>query len=106
MYSDLQRFLDNMQKMNYNYFKRELIGFSTVRILIIANKDDSLNSSSSFFFLHIFMYPRVQMKNRLELLTITSPHNLLKETTAKSVLITARIHPGETPSSFVCEGTV
>ncbi|XP_056353317.1 cytosolic carboxypeptidase 6-like isoform X1 [Oenanthe melanoleuca] len=45
-------------------------------------------------------------KRRLDLLTITSPANLRPGAEQKVVFITARVHPGETPSSFVCQGII
>ncbi|XP_066450865.1 cytosolic carboxypeptidase 6 [Eleutherodactylus coqui] len=45
-------------------------------------------------------------QRRLDLLTITSPVNLVSEAEQRVVFITARVHPGETPSSFVCQGII
>ncbi|XP_064003623.1 BEN domain-containing protein 5 isoform X4 [Pogoniulus pusillus] len=74
-YTRLQHYLDNLQRRNMNYFRRELLGLSV-------------------------------QKRRLDLLTITSPENLRPGTEQKVVFITARVHPGETPSSFVCQGII
>jgi len=46
----------------------------------------------------------VQQRN-IDLLTITSPKNLL-DTKKRVVFFTARVHPGETPSSYVCQGII
>ena len=46
----------------------------------------------------------MQQQRRLDLLTITSPHNLNPSTPCKMVFITARVHPGESPASYVCQG--
>ena len=46
----------------------------------------------------------LQQQRRLDLLTITSPKNLEPGTRCKMVFITARVHPGESPSSYVCQG--
>uniref|UniRef100_A0A8C7QLJ1 Cytosolic carboxypeptidase 6 n=1 Tax=Oncorhynchus mykiss TaxID=8022 RepID=A0A8C7QLJ1_ONCMY len=40
-------------------------------------------------------------QRRLDLLTITSP-----EKVKKLVVLTARVHPGESPASFICQGVI
>uniref|UniRef100_A0A8C8GH71 AGBL carboxypeptidase 4 n=1 Tax=Oncorhynchus tshawytscha TaxID=74940 RepID=A0A8C8GH71_ONCTS len=40
-------------------------------------------------------------QRRLDLLTITSP-----EKQKKLVVLTARVHPGESPASFICQGVI
>ena len=47
----------------------------------------------------------VQQK-QIDLLTITAPKNQRENTKCKVVFFTARVHPGETPSSFVCHGII
>lgn len=42
----------------------------------------------------------------LDLLTITDPDNLVSDVRKKIIFITSRIHPGETPSSYVCQGLI
>jgi len=48
----------------------------------------------------------VQQLRRVDLLTITHPRNLDPGARAKMVFITARVHPGETPASYVCQGLI
>ncbi|XP_078723658.1 cytosolic carboxypeptidase 6 isoform X3 [Lampetra fluviatilis] len=45
-------------------------------------------------------------QRRLDLLTITSPGNLDPGAKRRVVLVTARVHAGETPSSYVCQGLI
>ncbi|CAH8619974.1 unnamed protein product [Schistosoma intercalatum] len=48
-----------------------------------------------------------QQQRRLDLITITHPSNLNKTADKKRVIfVTARVHPGETPSSYVCQGFI
>ena len=41
--------------------------------------------------------------NYVELLTITNFKNSREK---RTVFLTSRVHPGETPASFVCEGII
>jgi hypothetical protein len=52
------------------------------------------------------LFVHFQQQRRLDLLTITHPENLYppEGQKQKMVFITSRVHPGETPSSFVCQG--
>ncbi|RZF37316.1 hypothetical protein LSTR_LSTR005648 [Laodelphax striatellus] len=43
---------------------------------------------------------------RLDILTITHPKNMTAGQQLRVVVIMARIHPGESPSSFVCQGII
>ncbi|XP_026857100.1 cytosolic carboxypeptidase 6 isoform X2 [Electrophorus electricus] len=45
-------------------------------------------------------------QRRLDLLTITSPANLNPEREKRVVFLTARVHPGESPASFICQGVI
>ncbi|OUM69367.1 hypothetical protein PIROE2DRAFT_2661 [Piromyces sp. E2] len=45
-------------------------------------------------------------KKRLDLLTISNIENFNKPGKKKTVCITSRVHPGESPSSYVCEGLI
>ncbi|XP_067846350.1 cytosolic carboxypeptidase 6 isoform X4 [Heptranchias perlo] len=74
-YTRLQHYLDNLERRNMDYFKRDLLGLSV-------------------------------QQRRLDLLTITNPVNLSPGVEQKVVFITARVHPGESPASFVCQGFI
>ncbi|XP_061539022.1 cytosolic carboxypeptidase 6 [Phycodurus eques] len=45
-------------------------------------------------------------QRQLDLLTITNCGNLPEGTEKKLVFLTARVHPGESPASFVCQGLI
>lgn len=74
-YTDLQKFLFNIETKSLPYFKRELLT-KTIQC------------------------------RRVELITITEPENLIPENSKKkqTVFITARVHPGESPASYICHG--
>ncbi|XP_056459268.1 cytosolic carboxypeptidase 6-like [Gadus chalcogrammus] len=45
-------------------------------------------------------------QRRLDLLTITNPAHPSPERGKKLVFLTSRVHPGESPASFVCQGVI
>ncbi|XP_050973049.1 cytosolic carboxypeptidase 6 [Labeo rohita] len=45
-------------------------------------------------------------QRRLDLLTITNPAHLNQEREKRVVFLTARVHPGESPASFICQGVI
>ncbi|XP_008291409.1 cytosolic carboxypeptidase 6 [Stegastes partitus] len=45
-------------------------------------------------------------QRRLDLLTITNSDHQSPEREKKLVFLTARVHPGESPASFVCQGVI
>ncbi|XP_061594196.1 cytosolic carboxypeptidase 6 [Cololabis saira] len=45
-------------------------------------------------------------QRRLDLLTITNSDYVCPEREKKLVFLTARVHPGESPASFVCQGVI
>ncbi|OAF72086.1 Cytosolic carboxypeptidase 6 [Intoshia linei] len=45
-------------------------------------------------------------QRRVDVLTITNEKNIGNSNNCKIVVITARVHPGETPASYVCEGLI
>ncbi|CAD5216263.1 unnamed protein product [Bursaphelenchus xylophilus] len=73
-YTQLQDYLTILDQRQMDYFKREVLCLTV-------------------------------QKRRVDLLTITSRENMLNETKKeKIVFITARVHPGESPSSHVIQG--
>jgi hypothetical protein len=51
-------------------------------------------------------FSHYQQQRRLDLITITHPDNLYPEESKRIVFVSSRVHPGETPASFVCQGMV
>ncbi|XP_071799299.1 cytosolic carboxypeptidase 6-like [Asterias amurensis] len=45
-------------------------------------------------------------QRKLDLLTISAPENLEPDVKQRVVFVTARVHPGETPASYVCQGLI
>uniref|UniRef100_A0A7S1KVG6 Peptidase M14 domain-containing protein n=1 Tax=Percolomonas cosmopolitus TaxID=63605 RepID=A0A7S1KVG6_9EUKA len=87
-YSDLQKFLLHIRSRELSWYKQELL-------------------------------TRTIMRRRLDLLTITNSEvmseygrkhvaslNGERGIRKKMIFITARVHPGETPSSFICHGLI
>ncbi|XP_039342514.1 cytosolic carboxypeptidase 6 isoform X11 [Mauremys reevesii] len=66
---------------------------------------DNLQRRNMDYFYRELLGLSVQQR-QLDLLTITNPVNLRSGAEQKVVFITARVHPGETPSSFVCQGII
>ncbi|XP_001639517.2 cytosolic carboxypeptidase 6 [Nematostella vectensis] len=66
---------------------------------------DDIERRSLSYFKREMLCLTVQQR-RLDLLTITSPDNMNSPLRKRVVFITARIHPGETPSSYVCQGLI
>ena len=69
-YTDLQRYLHDLEERNLKYLRRELLC-------------------------------RTVQHRRMDLLTISDPNSVERK---KTVFITARVHPGETPAQYICQG--
>ncbi|XP_024085692.1 cytosolic carboxypeptidase 6 [Cimex lectularius] len=74
-YTKHQAHMDLLEKRNYPFFKRELLGQSI-------------------------------QKRRVELVTITHPKNMSPNGKVHVVVILSRVHPGESPASYVCQGII
>ncbi|KAF5404845.1 cytosolic carboxypeptidase 6 [Paragonimus heterotremus] len=76
-YTRLQTYLDELDKSAYTHYKRELLGLTL-------------------------------QQRRVDLITITHPKNEANTMNKKGkvIFVTSRVHPGETPSSYVCQGFI
>ena len=74
-------------------------GALQLTLVFIRRVHTSFPSSKGLLYVFFF-----QQQKRLDIVTITSPHNLRPGSKKKMVFITARVHPGETPASYVCQG--
>ncbi|XP_062250790.1 cytosolic carboxypeptidase 6 [Platichthys flesus] len=77
-YSRLQHYLASLERRNLPYLQREQLGLSV-------------------------------QQRRLDLLTITNseaPDHLSPDREKKLVFLTSRVHPGESPASFICQGVI
>ncbi|KAF6030990.1 AGBL4 [Bugula neritina] len=74
-YTRLQNYLENLDKRELSFYKRELLCYSV-------------------------------QQRRIDLLTITSAENTRRNQKQRVVFITGRVHPGESPASFVCQGMI
>ncbi|KAG5444260.1 Cytosolic carboxypeptidase 6, variant 2 [Clonorchis sinensis] len=76
-FTRLQAYLDEIDQKAYAHYKREFLGGTL-------------------------------QQRRIDLLTITHPKNLQEASGRKQriIFVTARVHPGETPSSYVCQGFI
>lgn len=71
----------------------------------LQNYLDNLEKKGMDFFHRELLCLTVQQR-RLDLITITHPDNLDPEENNRIVFITARVHPGETPASYCCQGFI
>nr|XP_045755054.2 cytosolic carboxypeptidase 6 [Mirounga angustirostris] len=85
-------------------FKEKMIAEAIPELKASIKKGEEFKENQEFYFRHR-LGGSVQQR-QLDLLTITSPDNLREGAEQKVVFITGRVHPGETPSSFVCQGII
>lgn len=71
----------------------------------LQNYLDNLEKKGMDFFHRELLCLTVQQR-RLDLITITHPDNLDPDENNRIVFITARVHPGETPASYCCQGFI
>ena len=91
-----------------------IINFYVTIIIKFCNFSSSRYCCTVCLLLPLYTYSNLQLylegverlRRRLDLLTITSPKNLEPGARRKMVFITARVHPGESPSSYVYQGMV
>ncbi|XP_064366955.1 cytosolic carboxypeptidase 3 isoform X6 [Dromaius novaehollandiae] len=74
--------------------------YSNLQEYLVAISKDPVKSK--FCKIHILCHSLA--RNIVYVLTITNPHEGDKDTKRKAVILTARVHPGETNSSWIMKG--
>ena len=99
-YTKLQNYLQILDNRSLEFYERELLALSVVRIFI--------SKRPIHFKPFQFLFDVLKQQRRLDLITITEldVKQQSPEKKRKVVTITARVHPGETPSSYVCQGLI
>lgn len=86
-YSDLQRFLLTVRSKKFPFFKQELLTRTILRrrldLLTITNPEISSQYAKKFL--------------------LSTGEKIIKK---KTIFITSRVHPGESPSSWICHGLI
>jgi hypothetical protein len=97
-YTDLQRYLDNIQSNEISNHTHNLNTKS-------MNHKNNKHVKSTI--LKRSLLCNTIAKNRCDLLTITNPAATIEDLKKRSViLISARVHPGETNASFIMHGII
>ncbi|CAH8872289.1 unnamed protein product [Trichobilharzia szidati] len=71
-------------------------------------QQDEIALSGRYVSVSQVIQPSILQQRRLDLLTITHPSNFnaTNNNRKRIIFVTARVHPGETPSSYVCQGFI
>ncbi|VDK81452.1 unnamed protein product [Dibothriocephalus latus] len=135
-YTQLQRYINRISQMHSVIVKRELLGMSLVRtnnqICDFSSHSTVTVGCSNYHVIFLIYIKNIKISyllaavayhlvfdfsvnttitrglRRLDLLTITDPRNsnLFGLPKKRIVFVTARVHPGESPSSYVCQGLI
>jgi hypothetical protein len=81
---------------------------SKISLLLLqysSHVTDIMNLMWTYLNVSITSFILFQQQRRLDVLTITSPGNMNPgNKRQRVVVILSRVHPGESPASFVCQG--
>lgn len=101
-FSRLQAYLGVMETKYPDTFTRSVIGNSLVNLI---SKYKFKATLSHFLFVSL----EIKQGRKLELLTIDhveKPAKVDMKNCIRVIVILVRSHPGESPASFVCQGTI